>query len=154
MAGSLKTLILYNPTSARVLYCVLHWCTVQAGFLKLSWLPLDHSYNRVSGLIVANVCPKGSEPWEKSGEAWPRNNNPPLYWDHGEMNHRRITRVYFFWMISTPTPTGQHPGSHTNKVIIFHWGATLFFLWSAAEVLSKQILIIVIVCKVLWVCRW
>lgn len=136
-----------------VLYCVLHWCPVRTGLLKLTWLPLDHSWNRVSGLIAADVCPKGLEPWEKSAVAWPGNNNTPLYWDPEE----RLTGGSpgfgeFCWMISTPTPASQHAGSHTNKVSIFHWGATLVFLWSAAEGLSKQILTIVIVCKVLWVC--
>lgn len=52
------------------LYFVLHWCTVWAGLLKLTWLPAGRSWNRVSGLIAAAVCPKGSEPWEQSGEAW------------------------------------------------------------------------------------
>lgn len=147
-------LILYNPTSARVLYCVLQWRPAPTAFLKPSWLPSDHSWNRVTGLIAATVCPKGSEPWEKSGEAWPGNNNTPLCQDP----KKRFTGgspgygELFFWMISTPTPPSQHSGGHTNRVSIFHWGATLFFLWSAAEGLSKQILMIVIVCKVLWVC--
>lgn len=76
-----QRLILNNPTSARAPHCVLHWCPVRTGFLKITWLPLGHSWNRVSGLIAAVVCPKGAEPWEKSEEAWPGSNNTPLYWD-------------------------------------------------------------------------
>lgn len=45
-----------------------------------------------------------------------------------------------FWIISTPTPTGPYSWSHANKVSVFHWGAALFLLWSAAQSFLKQIL--------------
>lgn len=73
---------------------------------------------------------QGLQAVRKSEEAWPGSNNTPLYWDlRGKSveDHQK-----FFWNDQHSYACKWALRSHTNKVSIFHWGATLSFLWCTA----------------------
>lgn len=151
----LPILISHNPTSARVLHCVLTALPCMNWFSQASLAPIrplmeqGHWANRSSRLFrrlgaMRKIC-RGLT--QQQQHATPQ--RPQV------ATRRRISRLWgciFFWMITTPTPASQHSGSYTNSqhFPLRGYPSPFFMMYSWRP--FKQILMTVTVSKVLWVC--
>lgn len=132
-----KCLILFNPTtSARVVRCAIYSAVrLKVLFSKPPWLPSGRSWNKVTGLIAAAARSEVSEPWEKSAEVWPpqQQHDTQLHWDP------RASAGYRGWvggwrglqhLFSLYDPNSYacllaSTQGFTQTLSIFHWGAPL-----------------------------